>query len=234
MPKAPMKPVDHKEQVVVRLDSREPEANAAAVASSMSAVLSLVSEAHAALGDNQKLLVKARPFAEGSFEIPLELILIGVGAMLVNHPLLENILEAIRRYFEIKKQLKGDALVRKDAQTIILNGSEVNVGSVTINLLDPRSKANQDVARALQIDNDESISGIELIRGVEQTPFVTVRKSEFRYYKLPDSLDDPTKRRQSRSRETLGIASIVFEGDAKWRFNRRGNIIVVNIADRDF
>ena len=235
MSKASVRRIDQKEQVVVKLDSEGPEANAAAVASSMSAILSLVSEARAALGDNQELLVKARPFAEGSFEIPLDLIVVGVGALLVNHPLLENILDAIRRYFEIKKQLQGNALVRKDAQTIILNDSEVNVGSVTINLLDPRSKANQEVARALQeIDNDESISGIRLLRGSERTPFVTVQKSEFRYYKLPDSIDDPTRRRQSRSRETLGIASIVFEGEARWRFNRRGGIIPASIADQEF
>ena len=235
MPTTSVKSGDRKEQVVVRLDSRAPEANAAAVASSMSAVLALVSEAHAAIGDNQELLVKARPFAEGSFEIPLELIAVGVGAMFASSPLLDNILDAIRRYFEIKRELQGDAIVRKDAQTIIVKGNEVNVGSIVINLLDPRSLANREVSKALhEVDADESISGIELIRGAEQTPFVAVQKSEFPYFKLPDTIDDPTKRRQSRSRETLGIASPVFEGDAKWRFNRRGNIIAASIADEAF
>lgn len=235
MSKASVSTVDQKEQVVVKLDSTQPEANAAAVALSMSAVLALVSEAHSAVDHNQKLLVKARPFAEGSFEIPLELIVVDVGAFLFNHPLLDNILEAIRRYFEIKKQLQGGALVRRDAQTIVLNGTEVNVGSAVINLLDPRSKANQEVAKALQeIENDESISGVELRRGSQHTPFVSVPRSEFRYYKLPDVIEDSTKRRESRSRETLGIASIVFEGDARWRFNRRGSIIAATVADQEF
>lgn len=234
MPKAKVTP-DNKEPVIVRLDSQHPEANASAVSSSISAVLALVRQTHIALGSNEELLIKARPFADGSFEIPLELIVVGVGALLVNPPLLGSLLDAVGKYFEVKQALKGDTAKQKDDRTIIVKGIEMNVGSVVVNLLAPESSADQEVARALQeLDIDESISGIELIRGKERAVIASVPKSDFRFFKQPSLEDRAEERRQKRSRETLGIASPVLDGKAMWRFTRGGIFITASIDDSGF
>ncbi len=227
---------EHREQLTVKLGSPPPqhEADARAVASTMSAVVSLVSEAHQQLKQNEVLLVKARPFAGGSLEIPLDLIILAAGTMFAASPLIENILEVLKKYFEIKNLLRGESFTRKDDSTIIVKGNEINVGSITLNLLGPNSRANQEMARALKdIEKDETITGIELLRGHNAKPLAKVTRPQFQYYSL--ALPETIKReRDVRSRETVGIASIVFEGTARWKFTRKGSFIAAQITAKDF
>lgn len=231
-----MNEADQTEQLTVRLTSNQSEANATAVASTMTAVVSLLSEAQQGLDANKEMLIKARPFAKGSFEIPLELIVLAAGTMFASNPLIENILDAIKKYFETKNLLKGSGIDQKDNATIVVQGNEINVGNVTLNLLDPDSAANREVARALTcIEKDETITGMELIRGQEAEPFVRVTRQQFGYYRVGTAPPQPeTPERDVSTCETLTIASSVFQGDTKWRFNRAGHIVPVTVADQGF
>ena len=229
-----MTTTEHREQITIKLASQQHEADATAVASTMSAVVALVSEAHQQLKQNETLLVKARPFAEGSLEIPLDLIIMAAGTLLATSPLIENILDVLKKYFEIKNLLRGESFTRKGDNTIIFKNNEINVGTITLNLLGPASRANQEMAKALKdIEKDETIKAIELVHGPESRPLAKVARSQFHYYSLalPESL---RRDRDVRSRETLRIASIVFEGTAMWRFARMGSIVAARITDKDF
>ena len=229
-----MKTTEQREQLTVTLASQQHEADAAAVASTMSAVVALVSEAHQQLKKNETLLVKARPFAEGSLEIPLDLIIMAAGTLLATSPLIENILDVLKKYFEIKNLLRGESFTRKGDNTIIVRGNEINVGTITLNLLGPASRANQEMAKALKdIEKDETIKAIELTHGRDSKTLAKVTRPQFQYYSL--ALPETIKReRDVRSRETLRIASIVFEGTARWKFARIGGIVAAQITDQDF
>lgn len=239
-----MSEVAKKEQLTVRLASDQGEANATAVASTMTAVASLLSEAQQGLDANKKLLIKARPFEKGSFEIPLDLIVLATGAMFATDPLIGNILnvliddilDVIKKYFEIKNLLQGDNVEKKDDKTIIIKGDNININSTVLNLLDHQCPANQDMSKALEnIEQDETISDIELVRGDEPKPLVKVSRSQFGYYKLnvPSSEFERVVRNVESS-ETLIISAPQLLGNAKWTFIRDEHAVEVKIADQDF
>lgn len=231
-----MSEAGQKEQLTVRLASDQSEANAAAVASTMTAVVSLLSEAQQGLDANKEFLIKARPFKKGSFEIPLELIVMAGGTMFASHPLIDNILDAIKTYFEMKNRLQGDKVEKRDDTTIVIQDTEINISSITLNLLDPQCPANQDVARALEtVEKDETISDIELLRGDEPEPFVKVTRSQFGYYKVNAPPPEPERAsRDIQSRETITIWTPDLGGNAKWGFNRKGSLIRATVADQTF
>lgn len=226
---------DTTESLVVRLASEESQVNATAVSTTMSAVVALILEAQHQISENEQLLIKARPFAKGSFEIPLDLILVAAGSMLVSSPLIETILDILQKYFDIKRNLKGAEPPSATTSTITIDGNEVSIGAITLNLLSPTSIANQQMAAATEeLEKDQAISGFELLRGDEREAFVSVARSEFRYYKSFPPTALPPNERDLRSREMLSIASIVFEGTGKWRFNRQGHIVATKIEDAEF
>ncbi len=226
---------DTTESLVVRLASEDSQVNATAVSSTMSAVVALIIEAQQQISENEQLLIKARPFAKGSFEIPLDLILVTAGAMLVSSPLIETVLDILQNYFDIKRSLKGAEPPTTTTSTVTIDGKEVSIGTITLNLLSPTSNANRQMAAATaELEKDQAISGFELLRGDERVSFVTVARSEFSYYKSAPPSALPPNERDLRSREMLSIASIVFEGTGKWRFNRQGHIIATKIEDAEF
>lgn len=224
------------ESIIVRLDAKPSEVNAEAVATSMTAVLALISEAKQELAGNQQLLVKSRPFADGSFEIPLDLIAIVGGAMFASSPLIENVLDILRKYFDVRRLLRGEALTATPEEpTVSINGKDITIGQITLNLLQPSSKANQEVERAMeQVEADENIKQFQILQGPDRRPLVTVARSEFKYFMrrsvpttLPLELDITV-------RETLTIISPVFQGRGHWKFNRNGTSIKALIADDVF
>ena len=83
--------------MVVRLDAKSSEVNASAVASLMTAVIALISEAQQGVAENQQLLIKARPFADGSFEIPLDLVTLTAATLLDSSPLIDGVLELLKK-----------------------------------------------------------------------------------------------------------------------------------------
>lgn len=99
-----------RESLTIRLGTQGAEADAAAVASTMQAVAAIVEETQIQLKSNQQVLLKARPFAKGSFEIPLDLILVGTASLFETHPLLSCILDILKEYLKVRQLLKGHAL----------------------------------------------------------------------------------------------------------------------------
>jgi hypothetical protein len=223
------------ESLTVRLESSDGEVNATAVASTMSAVVALIMEAQQEISANEVLLVKARPFAKGSFEIPLDLIVLASATMFATSPLIENVLALLKSYFELKNLLQGAEAFPREDISAALDGNDISMGDLTINLLSPSSDANRLMATATEeLGRDPTISGVTFIRGDEKMPFISIRRSQFSYYRIAPPSAESASERERRSRETLSIASIVFEGNGKWKFNRKGHIIGAKIEDADF
>lgn len=224
-----------KESITVKLSSDNEQVNAAAVGATMTAIVTLIREAHDGMAANEELLVKARPFKKGSFEIPIDLILLSAGALLASSPLLQQIIEIIQRYFEITIRLRGQPPRSPDPSLLVIEGEEINVGSITMNLLSPTSTTSVEMSAAVsEIQQDAAINQLEIRRGSEKRPFVRVRRREFEYFKREEGLAPFEAERDVLSREQLTIRTVPFEGAAKWKFNRRGTIISAKMSDVDF
>jgi hypothetical protein len=128
------------ELVVIQFDTPAPEASAAAVASMIHAMVALIEGAQQYLSPTQKVIVKARPLAPGSLQIPLDLIPLDwlqAGAQFIfeNPPLLKSVLDLLSAYISARKTGKqGHALPPAAPGGIHVGGNVTlnNVGSSTL------------------------------------------------------------------------------------------------------
>lgn len=90
---------ENKESLSLRLDTKEHKVDALAVSKMIQAIVAIVEDAKQQVSKNEQMLIKARPFAEGSFEIPLDLIILSAGACFSFdvHPTLDNIIELLKK-----------------------------------------------------------------------------------------------------------------------------------------
>jgi hypothetical protein len=232
---APKDDSQKQQSLTVLLDAGGSEVDAAAVGSAMMAFVALVNEAKEQMAQDQQLLIKARPFAPGSFEIPIELILVSAGLLFEHSPLLEALLEVIRRYFETKVVMNGGDTYSDDGVSITIQGKDVNVGSIAVTLLHPTSRTEAAVSEAFaHLERDATIDGFEIRRPELSTPLVRVSRSEFHHFVREQTLSPPKAEREVLHRTSVTVRSVKFEGKAKWEFIWQGRKISANVVDAAF
>ncbi|MBW8002053.1 MAG: hypothetical protein FVQ80_08515 [Planctomycetes bacterium] len=230
---------NQEENIVVTLGStlKSGETNALAVASTMEAVATMIEEVHEAFEDNHELLVKARPFSKGSFEIPLDIVLVAVtGASLIQPMSILDILKIIKEYFSIKNQLEGE-IPRIEGQNIIIQDNVINVDNITINLMNPNNKANQLVSKALgKLGEDNNIEGMKIINSSTKKEIAKVSKTQFEYYKTVQAIVELPEDQVKHDKVVLIIHSLVLEYSERsnWKFIWNGQKISANITDEVF
>ena len=230
---------NQEEQITVKFDtsSTKNEMDAVAVAATIEAIATTIQEVHQAFKDNHKLLVKARPFNKGSFEIPLDIILVAaVNAGLFDGDVITNILNIIKEYFSIKNQLKGD-IPKIEDNKVIISGNTINANNITINLLDTKSPANQLVANAIDKANaDDDVKGMQIFNDTTKQEIARISKEQFGYYERKETKIDLPEDQVKNEKVVLVILSPVLNENDKrnWTFIRSGQTIVANITDKMF
>jgi len=234
--------MDSSEQNIVLKFGTEPNTNevdALAVASAIEAVATMIKEVHQGFHDNHELLVKARPFAPGSLEIPLDIVVsAAVAASLVNQDVISDILNIVKEYFKIKNSLKGE-VPRIENGKIIIEGNAIKADNITINILQPSSFANQLVSKAMdKASCDDSIRAIEIIKDSEQKKIARVDKSQFQYYHKIETTVETPQEECRKERTTLVIYGPILAADNRvmWKFIRAKDreTFSANITDETF
>ena len=216
-------------EITVEFDSREHVADPLAVAKTLTAIDSLIKEAHQAFEANSKLLLKARPFEKSSFDMPFVLELFGVAA-LAQYPTIENIINIVKQYFEIKKQLKGDKPNIKDSQTIIIQGNEIRVEQATLNFLTPNNKSDKLVSEAFEeIIKDTSIKDVNIIKKNTKKPLATIKRKEFAYYMPQKVVSVPEE--QKGKRVTVKVLAPFLDNSSRWVLDLDGKHIYAKLTD---
>ena len=231
---------NQEEKIVVKFDTqnKKKEMNALAVASSMEAVVTMIEEAHQGFKDNHKLLIKARPFSPGSFEIPLDLIVVvaAAGIGLCEKDIISDILNIIKEYFNIKNLLKGGT-PKVENGGVVIKGDVIKANNITINLLKPSSPANRLVSKAIKNAGfDDSIKDMQIIKKSNDEKIVHVKKSEFGYYEIMPNIIDIPEDKAKKEEAILTIYGPILDANSQitWRFIRNGQRILANIIDENF
>ncbi len=230
---------NQKENIVIKfeIDKDKNEANALAVASAMEAIATMIEEVHQGFKDNHKLLVKARPFNPGSFEIPLDLIVIAaVSTSFFDKDIISGVLNIIKEYFNIKNLLKGETPKIENGK-VIIKDNVINANNITITLLTPSSPANQLVSKAIKNANcDDSIKDMQIIRDSNKDEIAHVEKSQFGYYEIIQATIELPEEKAKKVKETLVIYGPILDANSQmlWHFIRDGKSIRANITDNDF
>lgn len=226
------------ERLTISLDKNEGIADAMAVAKTMEALLAIIQETHVQMDETEKMLVKLRPFEKGSFQIPLELIVIGTSlALLSEHPLIQQTISFIRQFVEIKLHLKGKPLPTElpDGQLVIKDSV---VENSVINLV-----VNSKVSRAFdsavsEILRDDSVQSVTITRGKrgDVDTVVKITRDELPYLQKPGEADESDDKRKTTFRDDVVVIvhTPVLHGNAKWKVLLDDHVIEVSIEDEAY
>lgn len=228
--------VEHSETLTLTYESAPNRADAKAVGSGLLAVQSIVDEVSNALEDNERILVKARPFAPGSLELPLDLIVLGAAIIIQEFPLLQKLREVITRFFDIKLRLRGQPIHVEDGNVVIIENSRVHVDQITLQCLNPGSEVSRKCAEAFRlIEEDKEIGAVRITSNKAAAPLAHVPRDKFPYlHPEAPSGTGSLGQRYAESRETLIIRQPAFDVELEWRFVWRGNKIRAEVQDPDF
>ena len=219
------------EELIIGFDVEDPKdsrVDASALGNTVIATDSILRELHEEFGENSELLLKARPFKKGSFEIPMDIVVV-TAAALVGFPILENMLKCLTEYFRLKRELKGLAPRIKDGKLIIEN-NKIEIDKVVVNLLDPTNRSNKLVASAFEeIEKDDNITGFKVTR--KKGMLANVKREDFKYYGAPAR---EKRFKEAETKEVLDVLGPIFEEKGKWTFKREGKVIHANVSDEGF
>jgi hypothetical protein len=229
-------PKRHQEEIIIRLESKEYEVDAEAVASMIRAITAIVTETQLELNENEKILVKARPFSKGSFEIPLDLVLVSAASLFDTPIFLQNILETIKSYISIRTELRGEQLPEPDKNgSVVLNGTNITLSHSVIQVFNSSRVSDAFHRAATDVAADPSISDINIIRSKSKDLLVRIASSELPYFQTTEPpISSEVQNRDRRIEAELVLRSAVFQGKGKWKFNLEGVAIAVTISDEAF
>ncbi len=220
------------EELVVGFDVKSPtdsSVEASALGKTVIATDAILRDLHDEFAQDSEILVKARPFKQGSFDIPMEIIVIIAGAALVGFPILENMLKCLTEYFRLKRELKGLAPRIQDGKLIIEN-NKIEVDKIVVNLLDPTNRSNKLVASAFEeIEKDDNITAFKITR--KKGMLAKVKREDFKYY---GPLAREKTFKEIETTEVLDVLGPIFDEKGKWTFKREGKVIHANVSDEGF
>lgn len=227
---------EHSERLTITYESNTKRADAKAVGSGLLAVQSIVDEVNNAFKDNERVLLKARPFAPGSLDLALDLIVFGAVIIIQEYPLLQKLREVIAQYFDIKVRLRGQPIHVEDGNVIIIENSRVHVDQITLQCLNPGSEVSRKCSEAFRdIEEDKEIDSVRVTSNRADTPLAQVPRDKFPYLhpETPIGTENLGQRYQE-SRETLMIRQPAFDAELAWRFVWRDAKISAQVQDKEF
>jgi hypothetical protein len=233
----PSLPNAQHEELIVSFGTPVAEADAAAVAATMQAVVTLFDAANDEVSPNAPLGLKARAFTAGSLELPLEIIGPSTLFVAAHLPKIAAVLGIVKQYFEIRLLAKGKKLPPPDSkgQISIENITLNNNG--TINLL-VNSQVNGAVGIAASaIEADDTIKKVEILQGKKRTPLVRVEREQLPYLKVDEQepiIETPKKRTRVLKKASLVVRSPDLLGDSMWAFNYKSHKIEASLQDNEF
>lgn len=227
---------EYSEMLTITYESDTKRADAKAVGSGLLAVQSIVDEVNNAFKDNERVLVKARPFAPGSLQLPLDLIVFGAKIIIQEYPLLQKLREVIAQYFDIKVRLRGQPIHVEDGNVILIENSRVHVDQITLRCLNPGSEVSRKCSEAFRdIEEDKDISTVRVTSNKADAPLAHVPREKFPYLHPETSIGtENLGQRYRESRETLVIRQPAFDPELAWRFVWRNEKISAEVQDKEF
>lgn len=234
-------------EFTLKFDGKLNEVDAATLGSSLLNVTTIIQEVNADLNTGQKLEIKVKGTAPGSFLVHLGLDPSQV-APLMEQLTPENlkiaaagvglVITTVAGVFKIRKVLKGKAPkeVSEKGDEVHLKDSDGNtliIDKRTYQVYVNNPKVNESLTKTFKtLDSDPSITGFEILDKKER-PLVEIPREEFSQLTIGSGL--PLPERQSITEKTkLHIIKLSFEKGFKWELLYRGFKISASIEDDDF
>lgn len=226
----------HAEQLTLTFESGTNRADAKAVGDGVLALQTMVSQIQESFQHNEQVLIKARPFRQGSLTVPLDVIAIGAAVMLTEYPLLQKIREVITQFFDIKAKLRGQSFEVEEGNIIVINGGSITVDTITLQCLNPTGMVSQLMAQAFEdAENDPEITAVKISSSAAPQPLARIERPAFRFFQPSTGRPEETPGlRFEESSEVVVIRQPSFDPELVWRFLWRGDKIQAKVQDDEF
>jgi hypothetical protein len=229
--------VEHSETLTMTYESNPQRASAKAVGAGLLAVQAIVDDFNSDLQDNERILVKARPFTPGSLELPLDLLVVVSAELLIHDfPWLQKLREIIAQFFDIKVRLRGQPIHVEDGNVVIIQNSRIHVDQITLQCLNPASNASRSCSEAFRsIEEDQEIKAVRITSDKEDTPLAHIQRDSFPYLHPETPVGTRNLgQRYEESRETLVIRQPAFDAELAWRFVWQNEKISAQLEDETY
>jgi|GEM_PF-5638340 len=227
---------EYSEELTLTYESDAERASVGAVGGGLLALQAMVNEVQSAFEENERILIKARPFRRGSLELPLELIVFGTVMIIQEYPLLQKLREVLAEFFDIKSRLRGRPIQVEQGNVIIIDNSPIRVDQITLQCLDPSSAVSELCAKAFRdIEEDSEIRAVRVDSSTTDQPLVRINRAEFPYFHPETRIGEQNLgERDETTRETLIIRQPSFDAELAWRFVWQGVKISAKMQHTEF
>jgi len=235
-----------REEYVLRFGKIKSSISSRLLGESLIGISTAIDEINSTLGTGKEITINVKPFEEGSFEVPFELIELAVFGVL-NLPNVSSIPEVVKilkEFIDIKINLKGfpPREVKESNQGLSLtsqSGDVYNISRVTGDLVFNNITINESFNRGLsQLQNDKELIEYSILDS-KRNPIVTIKPKELAYFtpqedtcSVVDHLEETKKQKEVSA--TLRVHKVVFDTTSKWGFIYNGNKISAKITDSKF
>jgi len=235
-----MESESYREEFLLQFGSSESEIDSRTLGESLMMLSTAIDEINKELKTGNSLNIRIKPFKQGSFQVPFELVEIAVLGLL-NSPNLSYVAEIInilKEFVEIKIKLKGSepkSIETKESKTVITteSGDVYNIGNITGNLIVKNVKINESFSKGMRrLEADESIQDISIGRRSE-IPLISIEKQDFKDF-TTGIIDVEDKEKYKTIKTFLYIHKVVFDKTSKWGFIYEGHKISAKISDQEF
>lgn len=208
------------ETLSVKFEVNDNRADAKAVASAMLAVTTVVDEVKRGCGENTTILQKARPFAKGSLEVCIDLIVVGV-VLFQDYPFFQKLNNVIRQYFDIKDKISGGKYSVKNGDIVIVQGNEIKVDELVLNLLDPYGDVEKASSEAFKaIEEDTLIKSVKIRSSSSVEPLAYVLREKFSnfYTQCLEEQGEFISEKRYLIQAELTLRQVNFDRELVWKF----------------
>lgn len=222
-----------KDNLTVKIETPVSRVAAGCAQLTMETVLSIISQTTEELDANEKLLVEARPFKKGSFEIPLVLSLPAESRLFAD-PIFKAIFVTIREVFQVRKRFGGESIQSVDGNSLDFTSSRIDVSPSTRRVLLSEPVDDLITRSVACLESDSRVTGFSFFRTGKRRSFCRVARRDFKAVKESLRIEPSEESRSYKVREHLSIAAIVFDGNAAWTFIRKDRKLSARVVDEPF
>jgi hypothetical protein len=234
-----------REEYVLHFGKKKSSISSRLLGESLIGISTAINEINSTLGTGKEITINVKPFEEGSFEVPFELVELAVfGALnLPNVSSIPGVIKILKEFIDIKINLKGfpPREVKKTNQGLSLtsqSGDVYNISRVTGDLVFNNVTINESFNRGLsQLQNDKELIEYSILDS-KRKPIVTIKPKELAYFTPQEDVCSVIEQLESKKQKevsaTLRVHKVVFDTTSKWGFIYKGNKISAKITDANF
>lgn len=233
-----------KHNYTLRFDIQGHEVDASVLAQSLLSFSSAIMGVNSKLTSGKEISIKVKPFKEGSFEVPMELIEVVAGIVLTNSSIVPQVFSILKEVIDVRIGLKGysprEVTTTSEGNKVVTtqDGSVFNISGHTGDIVFNQTiNTNCTINKSLDTLGEIAHSGSPVQFLSNECDSSTVEldiKEPITPLSTEISVDDYENEKTVEVKTNVSVYTPVFDKKGKWKVIFEGNKIPTQICDNSF